>query len=77
MLSSAVAQTLTLDSSSYTEGQSITASWTNGPGDGQDWVGVYPSGVTPGNQASSEWLYIGGSQDQSKTQRPKEWLCNL
>ncbi|SHI85908.1 Exonuclease III [Rubritalea squalenifaciens DSM 18772] len=70
MLSSAVAQTLTLDSSSYTEGQSITASWTNGPGDGQDWVGVYPSGVTPGNQAASEWLYIGGSQT-SKNKGPK------
>lgn len=70
LLTHAAAQNLTLDNSSYAEGQNITASWSNGPGDGHDWIGIYPNGVTPGNQSASEWLYIGGTQT-GKQKGPK------
>ena len=66
----ATAQTLTLDSASYTSPATIQASWTSGPGQGKDWIGIYPSGVTPGAQSSMDWVYISGTQT-SKKKGPK------
>ena len=34
--------TVRVDRASYTVGDPVTASWTNAPGMGADWVGVYP-----------------------------------
>lgn len=66
----ASALTLSLDKTTYEPSSAITASWTQGSGNGKDWVAIYPDGVTPGNQPSEGWLYIGGTQT-SKKKGPK------
>jgi len=49
-----------LDKASYGSGEDIIASWTAGPGNANDWIGIYPRGVTP-STGSSGWLYVNGT----------------
>ena len=49
-----------LDKASYGSSEDIIASWTNGPGNANDWIGIYPRGVTP-SPGSSAWLYVNGT----------------
>jgi hypothetical protein len=46
----------------YSPGQLIQISFTNGPGNPKDWVGVYQEGQTPGGPASTLWNYVDGTQ---------------
>src|SRR5262249_1974065 len=46
----------------YAPGESIVASFSDGPGNARDWVGIYPDGATPGDVGSTLWYYVGGSQ---------------
>jgi endonuclease/exonuclease/phosphatase family metal-dependent hydrolase len=52
--------TFSLDKVSYGSGEDVVASWTNGPGNAADWIGIYPRGVTP-SSGSSAWLYVNGT----------------
>ena len=53
---------LTLDRTTYTSGNSITASFSGGPGNSSDWIGIYPRGEIPdGNPASLLWRYTNGT----------------
>ncbi len=58
----ASAQTLTSSSPTYEPASDIVVSWTGGSGNGKDWIGIYPAGITPGSQPSEDWMYIGGAQ---------------
>ena len=49
-----------LDKASYGSSENIIVSWTNGPGNANDWIGIYPRGVTP-SVGSSAWLYVNGT----------------
>ncbi|MGK0184519.1 MAG: hypothetical protein ACI9R3_000291 [Verrucomicrobiales bacterium] len=57
----------TLDKASYSPDEPIAASWTDSPGNGLDWIGIYSN---PGNgpvdnefvEASTIWLYTNGTQ---------------
>ncbi len=49
-----------LDKASYGSSEDIIASWTAGPGNANDWIGIYPRGVTP-STGSSAWLYVNGT----------------
>jgi hypothetical protein len=49
-----------LDKASYGSSEDIIASWTAGPGNTNDWIGIYPRGVTP-STGSSGWLYVNGT----------------
>lgn len=51
-----------MGSRSYSAGQAITVTFTNGPANPKDWIGVYPAGVTPGAQPSVIWNYVDGTQ---------------
>lgn len=55
------AQTLSLDKTAYISGEGITATFSSGPGNAHDWVGIYPQGIVPGSQSSTAWLYIDGT----------------
>ncbi len=58
----AVAQvSFSLDKASYGSSENIVASWTNGLGNANDWIGIYPRGVTP-SLGSSAYLYVNGTQ---------------
>ena len=53
--------TISLDKNSYESSEDIVASWTDGPGNPADWIGIYPRGITP-SSGSSGWLYLNGTQ---------------
>lgn len=43
---------------SYTPNQPITISFTNGPANPKDWIGIYPADRLPGNGNSLLWNYV-------------------
>ena len=50
---------VTTDKAAYAAGEPITFTFTNGPGNAKDWIGVYPKGTTPG-AVSTIFGYVGG-----------------
>lgn len=46
----------------YATGQRIEISFTNGPANAKDWVGVYKAGQTPGAVQSTIWNYVDGTR---------------
>ena len=50
-----------LDKTSYGSSEDIVVTWTEGPENATDWIGIYPRGVTP-SPGSSGWLYVNGTQ---------------
>lgn len=46
----------------YLMGEPITVSFEGGPGNRLDWIGIYPDGVVPGTQNSTDWLYVDGTR---------------
>jgi acid phosphatase type 7 len=57
----AMAVTVSTDRALYDPGQSISVSFSGGPGNARDWIGIYPAGVSPGDQDSVRWLYVDGT----------------
>ena len=53
---------LNLVKSTYSPGEVIVATFTNGPGNANDWIGIYSLGATPGSVSSTAWYYTNGSQ---------------
>jgi hypothetical protein len=55
---------LVLDKNVYDIDEAITATFSNGPGNPTDWVGIYKPGQTPGNGTdfSTLWYYVNGYQ---------------
>jgi len=53
---------LSTSKSIYPPGEPIVASFSDGPGNATDWVGIYPDGTTPGSLGSTLWYYVGGSK---------------
>jgi hypothetical protein len=51
------------DRRSYAVGAPITITFTNGPGNAKDWVGIYREDQTPGGPASTLWNYVDGTQN--------------
>ena len=50
----------------YTAGQPITLTFTNGPANAKDWIGIYKAGETPGGGPNSTlWNYVDGTQTGS------------
>ncbi|KMQ59981.1 metallophosphoesterase [Chryseobacterium angstadtii] len=52
--------TFVLDKTEYTQNEPITATYTGGPGNQQDWVGIYKKGQTPATTTSQGYLYTNG-----------------
>ena len=50
------------DQRSYAPGAPITVTFTNGPANAKDWIGVYRSGQVPGGPASTIWSYVDGTR---------------
>ena len=59
---------LVLDKQVYAVGEPIEATFSNGPGNPTDWVGIYRPGQVPGNGVdySTLWLYVNGSQSANE-----------
>ncbi|MEO8328876.1 MAG: hypothetical protein ABI586_02615, partial [Candidatus Nanopelagicales bacterium] len=68
---------LALDKTMYRSGELIEASWTYGPGNKSDWIGVYERGADPRSAKSPIWEYIDGRVEGGFTfneyVRPRRW----
>lgn len=57
---------LTLSKATYAPGEAITVTWSRNPENSihpKDWVGIYPSTVTPGADApASAWTYLNNTR---------------
>lgn len=45
----------------YATGETITATFANGPANPKDWLGIYPEGIVPGSVPSTLWSYTDGA----------------
>ena len=52
---------LAIDKGRYVIGEPVTVSFSSGPGNPRDWVGIYRPDMTPGEQGSLAWVYVDGS----------------
>jgi hypothetical protein len=55
--------TLMTDMPSYTAGQTITVSWSNTPGNANDWISIAPAGSP--DSTVVRWVYTGGQASGS------------
>lgn len=51
---------------SYAPGQTITITFTNGPANPKDWIGVYKADQVPGQIGSTIWNYVDGTKSGTK-----------
>ena len=51
---------LSLSKAEYEEGEQIKVSFSGGPGNAKDWVGIYKEGLTPGDFDSVQYQYLDG-----------------
>ena len=54
------AQELAPTKTIYKPGESVVISFSGGPGNAKDWVGIYKEGQTPGDDESTQWTYVDG-----------------
>ena len=54
------AQELAPTKTIYKPGESVVISFSGGPGNAKDWVGIYKEGQTPGDVDSTQWTYVDG-----------------
>jgi hypothetical protein len=52
-----------VDRRTYLPGETIAVTFTNGPANAKDWIGIYPAGETPdGTPPATIWNYVDGTQ---------------
>ncbi len=62
-LALAAPKSIVLDASSYPAGSPITATFKGGPGNPDDWIGIFPASVSqPSTGSYLDWLYTNGTQ---------------
>ncbi len=52
-----------VEKQSYAPGEDILVKFSNGPGNKDDWIGVYNAGEGPGGVATLLWLYADGTNE--------------
>ena len=61
------APTVNVEKQSYAPGEDIKVSFSNGPGNKDDWIGVYNAGEGPGGVATLLWLWADGTHVLAET----------
>lgn len=57
------APAISLNKSSYQVGEAVSVTFSGGPGNAKDWIGIYTNGITPsGNPTSLAWNYTNGTK---------------
>ena len=49
------------DKVTYLSGETIAVTFKNGEGNPKDWVGLYRTDMTPGDEGSLKWAYVSGT----------------
>ncbi|MDP7049825.1 MAG: DUF5011 domain-containing protein [Verrucomicrobiota bacterium] len=57
---------LAISSEVYKFGSTIEVTYSNGPGNSKDWIGIYRPDAIPGSAAASAWAYVNGSKTPGK-----------
>lgn len=66
--SACAAPAISLNKTSYETGENISVSFSGGPGNSKDWIGIYPPGITPsGNPVSLLWFYTNNTKTAGGT----------
>ena len=60
--SAALAQEVNTDYSTYDTGEEIIITFSEGPGNPKDWVGLYKRDMVAGEVGSLAWFYVDGSE---------------
>jgi len=55
-------QELSTDVNNYAENEEIIVTFSDGPGNPKDWIGLYKSEMVAGEDSSLAWLYVNGSE---------------
>jgi len=55
-----------LAKSTYAPGEDIVVNFSNGPGNKDDWIGIYKAGEEPGSNFTRLWLYTDGTNAKGK-----------
>ena len=63
---------LRFDKGRYSSGENIVASFRRGPGNGDDWIGIYGNLDQPGSVSSTAWFYTNGTQNSGGGAGPTE-----
>ena len=58
-----VGSELVLSKVKYEQEEKIEISFSGGPNNAEDWVGIYKEEQTPGDVDSTDWLYVNGTQE--------------
>jgi len=64
--------TLSIDKTTYASGETIVATFANGPGNATDWIGIYGLAHTPGVEPSTTWFYTNNRQRVSGSTGPTD-----
>lgn len=60
------APAISLNKASYSPDETLVVSFSGGPGNAKDWIGIYTDGITPsGNPQSLAWYYTNGTKTAS------------
>ncbi|HAH99060.1 MAG TPA: hypothetical protein DCO70_06960, partial [Verrucomicrobiales bacterium] len=59
------AQELVPSKTTYKPGEDIVLTFSDGPGNAKDWVGIYKEGQTPGDIGATLWFYVDGTDGGS------------
>jgi endonuclease/exonuclease/phosphatase family metal-dependent hydrolase len=60
---SAAPKSIKLDAPSYPAGSPITAAFSGGPGNDDDWIGIFPASINnPSTGTYLDWLYTNGTR---------------
>lgn len=63
-LAAQAAPAISVNKTTYAPSEPITVTFSGGPGNSKDWIGIYPASVTPsGNPVSIAWNYTHGTKD--------------
>ena len=60
--SAALAQEVSTDYSTYDSGEEIIVTFSEGPGNPKDWVGLYKRDMVAGEGGALAWFYVNGSK---------------
>jgi len=55
-------QEIITDVNNYSENEEIIITFSDGPGNPKDWVGIYKPEMVAGEDSSLIWLYVNGSE---------------
>ncbi|MDF2456412.1 MAG: metallophosphoesterase [Cytophagaceae bacterium] len=52
---------ISISKTRFAVNEDIVVSFSNGPGNSKDWIGLYKKGDTPGPNPSTSWKYVSGT----------------